>query len=341
MTSPARPPRARRAPSMADVAALAGVSHQTVSRVLNDHPMVKQETRERVLASIEQLGYRRNNAARALVTNRSGLIGLVGAHLGLHGPGMIAGAVQEAAHDAGYSVAQVGLPDLSAGALRSTVDRLLDQAVEAFVVAVARREAVEVVASLDLPVPVVLVQGVRPGQAMAAGVDQTAGGLLATRHLLDLRPGVGVAHVTGPLDWTEAVMRREGWLEAHRERGLAAGREVVGDWSSASGYAAGLELATDPHVHAVFAGNDAMALGVLRALHETDRRVPVDVAVVGFDDAPDSACYWPPLTTVRQDFAAVGRRAVALALRGLQGEREARTELVGPELLVRGSSVAG
>lgn len=147
--------------------------------------------------------------------------------------------------------------------------------------------------------------------------------------------------MTGPLDWIEAVMRREGWLQAHQERGVVPGREVVGDWSSSSGYAAGLELAADPQVEAVFAGNDAMALGVLRALHETGRRVPSDVAVVGFDDAPDSACYWPPLTTVRQDFAALGRRAVALALQALDGERDATLDLVAPELVVRTSSVPG
>ena len=322
---------------MADVAALAGVSHQTVSRVLNDHPVVRPETRERVQAAMQQLGYRRNAAARALATNRSGLIGLVAAHLGLHGPGMISVAVQEAAHAAGYAVAQVGLAELTEQELRRNLDRLLDQAVEAVVVAVAQRAALDTVAVLDLPVPVVLVEGVAPGQPMAVGIDQTTGGRLATGHLLDVVGERGtVAHVAGPLDWVEAQLRREGWRLELDARGAEPGPELQGDWSARSGYEAGLRLPEG--VGGVFVGNDAMALGLLRALHEQGRRVPDDVAVVGFDDAPDSAYAWPPLSTVRQDFAALGRRAVDLAVRTLGGEADASVGLVRPELVVRASS---
>lgn len=332
-------PRAPRPPSMADVAAAAGVSHQTVSRVLNEHPLVKDGTRARVRAAIEELGYRRNNAARALVTNRSGRIGMVAAHLALHGPSMLAGAVQEAGHAAGYDVALVGLPELSAASLRSAVERLLDQAVEAVVVAVAHQDSRETVASLRLPVPVVMAQGIQPGQPMAAGIDQQLGGRLATAHLLDgLREGDAVAHVTGPLDWVEAGQRREGWLAAHEQRGTQPGREIAGDWSARSGYEAGLVLAHDESVIAVFAANDAMALGVLRALHEYGREVPGQVSVVGFDDMPEAEFYWPPLTTVRQDFAALGMHAVDLTIRALDGEKDAAVDLVRPELVVRQST---
>jgi DNA-binding LacI/PurR family transcriptional regulator len=324
---------------MADVAAASGVSHQTVSRVLNGHPLVKEETRARVLAAIEELGYRRNNAARALVTNRSGNIGMVAAHLSLYGPSMVAAAVQEAGHVAGYGVALVGLPELSADSLRSAVDRLLDQAVEALVVAVAHPDALEAVASLRLPIPVVLTQGVRSGQAMAAGIDQQRGAELATEHLLEQSTTEAwVAHVTGPLDWVEARQRREGWLVAHELRGVAPGPEVAGDWSARSGYEAALELLEDDSLTAVFAANDAMALGVLRALHESGRDVPGQVRVVGFDDVPDAGHYWPPLTTVRQDFAALGRTAVELTVRALGGEEDASAELVEPVLVARRSS---
>src|SRR3954467_4947499 len=145
---------------MADVASAAGVSHQTVSRVLNDHPLVKDVTRERVLEAIAALGYRRNNAARALATNRSGLIGLVTTHMSLHGPSMIAGAVQQAAHAAGDRVAVIGVAVLAPETLRHPVGRLLNQSVEAVVVSVAQREALATVATLALPVPVVLAEGV-------------------------------------------------------------------------------------------------------------------------------------------------------------------------------------
>src|SRR3954469_10574620 len=152
-----------RSPSMADVAARAGVSHQTVSRVLNDSPVVREQTRARVLAAIAELGYRRNNAARLLVTNRSRRIGMISAHLVLHGPSMIAVSVQDAGHKAGYDVSLVAVEDFSTQSLREAVGRLLDEAVEAIVVAVAHREAREQVRSLDAAVPIVVVQGVSAG----------------------------------------------------------------------------------------------------------------------------------------------------------------------------------
>jgi DNA-binding LacI/PurR family transcriptional regulator len=322
---------------MADVAAAAGVSHQTVSRVLNDSPLVKEHTREKVLASIAELGYRRNNAARMLATNRSGRIGMISAHLALYGPSMIAVAVQEAGHAAGYDVSLVGVNDFSAESLRGAVDRLLDEAVEAIVVAVAHGSSMERALSLELPIPVVIAQGVSQGQPMAAGVDQVAGGALATDHLLDLGHR-HVAHVTGPLDWVEAGQRRQGWQEAHARHGALPGPELTGDWTARSGYDAGLRLAEDGAVTAVFAANDAMALGVLKALHERGRRVPQDVSVVGFDDTPESAYFWPALTSVTQDFEAHGRCAVELTLRALTGEPAPAADLIAPVLVPRDST---
>ena len=324
---------------MADVAARAGVSHQTVSRVLNDAPLVKESTRARVLAAIGELGYRRNNAARMLVTNRSGRIGLVAAHLGLHGPSMTALAVQDAAYAADYDVALVGLTEMSQDRLTGAVERLLDQAVEAIVIAVAHRDALVTSRTLQLPIPVVLVQGVVPGQPMAAGIDQSTGAVLATRHLLELGHE-RVAHVTGPDDWIEAAQRRSGWLRAHEERGVLPGPELTGDWSAASGYHAGRRLAEDPATTAVFVANDNMALGVLRAMHEGGRSVPGDVSVVGFDDVPEAAYFWPALTTVSQDFTTAGRCAVDLALRALGGETAPAADLIAPTLVVRDSTAA-
>jgi DNA-binding LacI/PurR family transcriptional regulator len=326
-----------RSPSMADVAERAGVSHQTVSRVLNDSPLVKAATRERVLDAIEQLGYRRNLAARMLATNRSGRIGMVSAHLVLYGPTMVSAAVQEAGHDAGYEVALVGLAEFSTELLRDAVDRLLDQAVEALVVAVAHRDALAATRALNLGIPVVVAQGVAAGQPMAAGIDQVAGARKATEHLLDLGHRA-VVHVTGPMDWLEAEQRRAGWRAAHADRGLMPGPELTGDWSAQSGYDAGLRIADDPDVTAVFVANDGMALGLLKAMHERSRRVPEDVSVVGFDDAPEAAFYWPALTTVKQDFAMLGRGAVELTLRALEGEKDPVLPLVEPDLVVRAST---
>jgi DNA-binding LacI/PurR family transcriptional regulator len=329
--------REGRPPSMADVADRAGVSHQTVSRVLNDSPLVRPETRARVLAAIEEMGYRRNMAARMLATNRSGRIGVISGHLVLYGPRMVSAAVQEAGHHAGYEVSLVGLSEFSAESLRDAVDRLLDQAVEALVVDVAQRDAMAAAQALDLAIPVVLAEGVEPGQPMAAGIDQRAGGRRATEHLLDLGHQ-RVAHVAGPLDWVEAAQRREGWRTAHTARGLLPGPEVAGDWSARSGYDAGLLIADDAATTAVFVANDEMALGVMKALHERGRRIPADVSIVGFDDVPEAEYYWPGLTTVRQDFAALGAGAVDLVLRALGGEADPVAELVSPDVVVRQST---
>lgn len=339
MTEPGETRGGKRPPSMADVAQHAGVSHQTVSRVLNDSPLVKEATRTRVLAAIEEMGYRRNMAARMLATNRSKRIGMVSAHLVLYGPSMVSAAVQEAGHEAGYEVSLVGLAEFSAECLHDAVERLLDQAVEALVIAVAHRDALAATRALDLSIPVVVAQGVVAGQPMAAGIDQHAGARRATEHLLDLGH-TAIAHVTGPMDWVEAEQRREGWRSAMAGRGLAAGPEIAGDWSARSGYDAGLRIAEDPTVTGVFVANDAMALGLLKALHERGRRVPEDLSVVGFDDVPEAAFFWPSLTTVRQDFSTLGRRAVELTLRALAGEEEPAFDLVVPEVVVRASTGA-
>lgn len=322
---------------MAQVAERAGVSHQTVSRVLNDASLVKEETRLRVLAAIEELGYRRNFAARLLATNRSRRIGMVTAHLALYGPSMMALGVQEAGEVQGYDVALIGLPEFSFEALQRAVDRLCDQAVEAIVVAVPHKDAVEMTRSLQPSIPVVMVQGVTAGQPLSAGIDQEAGAMLAVGHLLDLGHR-RVAHVSGRAEWIEARQRRSGWRRAHEERGLLPGPELEGDWSSASGYEAGIRIAHDPDVTAVFAGNDVMALGVLHALHESGRRVPDDVSVVGFDDVPESSYYWPSITTVAQDFSELGRRALTVALAAVRGDDDAGMDLIEPTLLVRDSS---
>lgn len=328
-----------RAPSMADVAAAASVSHQTVSRVLNGSELVRADTRTRVLAAIAALGYRRNNAARLLVTNRSHRIGMISAHLVLHGPSMIAVSVQDAGHQAGYDVSLVAVEDFSPQSLRNALDRLLNEAVEAIVVAVAHREALEQVESLEVPVPMIVVQGVSEGQRMAVGIDQEAGARIAVAHLLDLGHR-HVAHVTGPLEWVEAGQRRTGWQRAHEDRHVLPGPELAGDWSPGSGYEAGLRIAEDPDVTAVFVANDGMAMGLMYALHEKGRDVPGEISVVGFDNVPEARYLWPALTTVDQEFSLLGRRAVELTLRALDGETDPSTQLIRPALIVRDSTSA-
>jgi len=325
---------------MEDVASVAGVSHQTVSRVLNDFPMIRPETRDRVLAAIEELGYRRNTAARTLVTRRSGTIGVITADMSHFGPANTMLEFESASRAAGYSISLAGLPDISAASLRAAVDQVMDQAVEAVVVIVAHEAALTIAQSLRIDVPLVLVEGDLSATPLTAGVDQIEGARLATRHLLDLGHE-SVLHLPGPADWLEATARHRGWLMALGERGRPIpGLMAEGDWSSRSGYESGVAMLRKLRPTAVFAGNDQMALGLLLALHEAGLRVPDDVSVVGFDDLPESGYFTPPLTTVRQDFRELGIRTMALVLRVLGGEPDASVPLVEPQLIIRSSTSA-
>lgn len=326
-----------RPPVMADVARLAGVSHQTVSRVINGASSIRPETRDRVLEAISRLGYRPNTAARALVTRRSATIGVISTEAGLWGPSSVQRTIEQAARETGYFVSSVNLGEVTRAGLSAAVDHLLGQSVEGIIMVVAHDEALEVVRAQEARVPYVVVEGDLSSSASAVGVDQVRGARLATRHLLDLGH-TEVVHVTGPLNWAEARARVDGWQREMRAAGLRPDEPVPGDWTAATGYAAGQRIAERDDVTAVFAANDSMALGLLRAFAEAGRSVPGDLSVVGFDDIPEAAYLLPPLTTVHQDFAAVGRRAIDVLHAAITGVPEDLPRLVEPELVVRSST---
>jgi DNA-binding LacI/PurR family transcriptional regulator len=325
---------------MADVAARAGVSHQTVSRVINGHPSVAPLTRERVQQAIVELGYRPNLAARALVTGSTRTIGLVTVKINQYGPAQTMLGLENAARAAGYSLSVSILDDATAGAMREAVDRFVAQSVDAIVALATYDDAAEAMQSIDAPVPLVAVQVGGAEDRPAVGVDQETGARLATRHLLALGHRT-VHHVAGPADSQEARGRMAGWRSALLGAGAPVPEIVRGDWTPSSGYAAGRTLAgrirAGEDVTAVFLANDQMALGLLAALHEEGLEIPDDLSVVGFDDLPEAPYFTPPLTTVRQDFAELGRRCVQLVLARLAGET-VHSEPVPAPLLVRAST---
>jgi DNA-binding LacI/PurR family transcriptional regulator len=341
--------RAARSPVMADVARLAGVSHQTVSRVVNGHPSIRPATRERVEDAIRQLGYRPNSVARALVTRRSGTIGVIATNGGLWGPSTVHRTVQAAARESGYFVSSVNLPDVTREDLAAAVEHLRDHSVEGIVMIVANDEALDIARNQETGgVPVVVVEGDLSRAPWTVGVDQVAGARMATEHLLGLGH-TQIAHVAGPQHWVEARARLSGWRAAIYDADLRPFEPLLGDWTAASGYAAGRVLAQRRDVTAVFVANDHMAIGVLRALSEAGRRVPEDLSVVGFDDIPESGFLIPPLTTVRQDFNAVGRLAIdtlQVAMRPETADHadlglaSRRGRLIDPELVLRTSTAS-
>jgi DNA-binding LacI/PurR family transcriptional regulator len=325
---------------MSDVAARAGVSHQTVSRVINGHPNVAPQTRERVEQAIRELGYRPNTAARALVTGSTRTLGFVAVNINQYGPAQTLVGLERAARAAGYSLSVTVLDEATAEAMRAALDRFTAQSVDAVLALATYDDAVEALHQVHTPLPLVTVQSGGALEEPAVGVDQVAGARLATRHLLDLGHRT-VHHVTGPADSKEARDRIEGWRAELTAAGAPVPVCLHGDWTPSSGYEAGRRLAArsraGEEITAVFMANDQMALGLLAALHEEGLEAPRDVSVVGFDDLPESPYLTPPLTTVRQDFAELGHRAVELVLARLAG-RDLHLDPVAPVLLVRSST---
>jgi len=322
---------------MADVAQLAGVSHQTVSRVLNDHPNVRPDTREKVLDAIRQLAYRPNAAARALVTRRTHTLGVIGIDSPLYGPAMMLNGIERAAQN-GHFVVIASLPALDRRSMLNAVDRFLGHAVEGIIVIAPQTSAVAALSHVPPDLPLVAVGCSTRAPLTSVAVDNAGGAGRATRHLLDLGHAT-VHHVAGPTSWLDARERINGWRAALSEAGAPEPDIISGDWSARSGYEIGQRVAGMADVTAVFCANDTLALGLIRALTERGRRVPDDISVVGFDDVPEAGYYLPPLTTVRQDFGELGRCALsALVERIARGPGTGTHLKVPPELVVRASS---
>ena len=340
------PSRESRPPGLLDVARAAGVSHQTVSRVLNNQPNVRAETRERVLAAIADLGYRRNSAARALVTRRSGTIGVLSHSSTLYGPVLTLNSVEQAVREAGMFVSLASLRNADDAILSGALEHFLEQGVEGLIVIAPVPAVVQAATALASRLPIVLVtagEQVAPSVSTAApdlrsvGVDQVAGARAATEHLLSLGHR-RIVHVSGPREWFDAAARVAGWSSALEAAGVTAPDLLEGDWTAASGAAAAAALMAETLPTAVVAGNDLMALGLIKAFTDAGVRVPEDVSVVGFDDSDGSAHFRPALTTLRQDFGELGRQCVDLMLGLLGGGGEAGATLIQPRLVVRQST---
>lgn len=333
--------RRRRAPVMADVARRAGVSHQTVSRVLNGHVNVRESTRARVLAAIDELAYRRNSTARALVTRQTHSLGVVVFDTTLYGPASTLFGIELAARQAGYFISIVSLKTMTRQTVGEALDHLAEQSVDGLVVVAPQRQAVAALAGVPPGVPIVAVEGGEAPDLPVVCVDQAAGAAAVTRHLLDLGHRT-VWHVAGPADWLEAEARQRAWRATLVGAGAPVPQALSGDWSPRSGYLAGQELAAQyragADLTAVFVANDQMALGVLRAFQEAGIQVPGQVSVAGFDDIPEAEFFTPPLTTIRQDFAAVGRHSIALLLEQITAEPATVPRVVVPATLVSRAS---
>lgn len=300
---------------IADIARAAGVSPMTVSRVLNDKPGVGEVTRLRVRRMLDDLGYQPNPTALALKRGRNRVVAYVSPFSELRGSivDTLIG-VERAARAAGWTVAVQSLDDVSPAAVRAAARSLARNAVDVAVVVSPVDSTAEALRELDAQVPAVGIWTPRDGLDPIAGPDVEASAEAGTRYLLQLGHET-VAYVSGPVGWMVTEHHRIGWERALRAAGSSILPAVPTEWTPDDGRRAGLELLQDPRVTAIFAANDALALGVMHAARDLGREVPGDVSVVGHDDLPEARHYVPALTTVSQDLASIGVRAFHAAMR--------------------------
>ncbi|WP_346769393.1 LacI family DNA-binding transcriptional regulator [Planctomonas sp. JC2975] len=320
------------------MAALAGVSYQTVSRVLNEHPSVRPATRLAVLGAVDELGYRPSNAARTLVTGRSRTLGVLVLDIAdSEGLTPLYG-IEHSARELGYFVGIGAVDSIDRTSVQATIGRLAEQSIAGLLVIAPVEATQDALASVPSHLPVVAIEGDAGGAISTIGVDQAAGARSAVDHLLALGHET-VFHVRGPSDWMQTADRMTGWRTSLEAVGAETPMPLAGDWTAKSGYEAGQVLARIPELTAVFAGNDQMALGLMLAFSERGISVPRDVSIVGFDDGDDAPYYNPPLTTVRQDFRAVGRRAIEMLVGRIEGgTTDVEHVVLAPEFIERKST---
>lgn len=322
-----------------DVAKASGVSHQTVSRVINKHSSVSSKTRERVLAAIERLGYQPNVTARQLVTGKSNTIGVISYGVRQYGPAQMLHSIEQALKGHGFGLILASLTELSLSDLASAVNYVKQQGIEGIVIIIPIEIDVSKIEAMCQGIPFVLLDNPL-STSRSVAIDQLQGAHLATEHLLNLGH-TQIATLTGPLHWHDAKLRQQGFLDSLRKAQLEPVYSVESDWSAKGGYTAMKKILKEKlEFSAVFAANDQMALGAMHALYEAGFSIPKDVSMIGFDDIPEASFFYPPLSTVRQDFTKLGNHSVSALIHLIQNTPLPAQTLLSPSLVVRQSTAS-
>lgn len=326
-------------PNIYDVARLAKVSHQTVSRVLNNNPSIRPETKTRVLKAMESLGYRPSLAARALASSRSKMLGILSSDTDFTGPAAMVHHMEAAARAQGYFVVTVGIDANDEDSVRSGIDHLMKLGIEGLALVTPQLRAVEIARAAVSGIPVVTLDSMYRMDELAVSVDNFAGGAAATQHLIDLGHR-NIVHISGPQGWFESTTRAAGYTATMLNANLTP-QVIDGDWQIDTGYRIGKKLDVDSKgVTALFIANDRMSFGFMHAMRERGIEVPKRLSIVGFDDLEEATYSSPPLTTLRQDFKELGNRAMNLLLSEISGTSTKKLDRLIPELIKRGSTAA-
>ena len=321
-------------PNIRQVAEIAGVSHMTVSRVLNGHANIKESTRDKVLVAVDQLGYRPNIAARALATQKTLRIGAIVETEAEFGPASALRAIHRASRRRGYSVSSIALDEDDSTDARAAFEQLAGLGIDALCLVTPRSASVATLRAISPDMPVLVVKPEREAELLRVCVDQQLGVTMAVDHLAALGHR-DILHVSGPMDWLDARARERAFRARARSWGMPERPIVAGDWSADFGYDFAVGLRRRPDYTAIFAANDQVALGIVHGLHDRGIRVPEDLSIVGFDDAAFSRHSIPPLTTVRQPFDALGSAVVDVLLAAIEGRAIPQRTKIPPELIVR------
>lgn len=329
----------QKAATINDVAEKAGVSYQTVSRVINNHPAVKETTRSRVMEAIKLLHYQPSNVARSLAMRRSSLIGVVSFGTPFYGPTQMLHNIEQAARSEGFHVSIASVPDLTKEELVSAVNSLRRQRVEGILIIAPMMQAdVDFLKEFTAIVPIVLVDADPATHFPFSSIDQFAGGQMGAQHLLDLGHR-RIALLGGPNQWNNAQLREKGWLSVLHQAGLDPVASAYGDWSAESGYKGAKQLLKKGGFTGLLVANDQMSLGALQAVREARLKIPHDLSLVGFDNLPESNYFDPPLTTLEQDFHRLGERCLDQLLTLIEKPSQAvRVQVIPPKLIVRSST---
>jgi DNA-binding LacI/PurR family transcriptional regulator len=326
-------------PNIYDVARLAEVSHQTVSRVLNNQPNIRPATRARVEAAMAQLGYQPNPAARSLVTAKSNMLGLLVSDTGLYGPAGMLNAMERSARQAGYFAITVAVRFDSPESWAEGLQHLSRMHVEGIATIALQSEVIKMAAKIMPNIKLVAIDtDDQANRVNSVGIDNLGGGHMATKHLIELGHKK-ILHIMGPATSSEAQNRRRGYEQAMVEAGLEPAT-VQGDWTAETGFRIGIELNLELTGYtAIFTANDQLSLGLMKAFNMRGVKVPADISLVGFDDIPESPYFNPPLTTIRQDFNQLGEVAIEMLLSDLAGTKRKKFEALKPNLVVRDSAI--
>ena len=326
-------------PTLRDVASLAGVSTQTVSRVINNHERVSSTTRTRVMEAIEDLGYRPNRAAQMLNTRRSFTLEVLTVDPETSLFRSTLGQMARAAQASGYSISfSVFTRGRLSDALESAAARMVDGTI--LIPSLMLPDFTdEVSAAIQQEIPSVQITPMLGLDAPSVSFNQDAGARMVARHLLELGH-TQFAEISGRENMLETKIRHDAWVSTAQEYGVDPGPRVTGDFLVRGGYdAAQRLLAQREEFSALVCANDRMALGALHALHERGLKIPDDVSIVGFDNIEGADHFLPPLTTVAMDFAKMGQVAMDYLIEIIeQPDTPIYQRILMPELIVRKST---